>query len=31
MSHAELLQLVEAHDRTANEREASGLAVWAQL
>ena len=31
MSHAELLQLVEAHDRAANERGASGLAVWAAV
>jgi hypothetical protein len=31
MSHPELLQLVGAQDRTANEREASGLAVWAAV
>lgn len=31
MSHAELLQLVEAHDRAANEIEANRLAVWAGL
>lgn len=31
MSHAELLQFVDAHTRAANEREACGLAVWAAV
>lgn len=31
MSRAWLLQLVEAHDRSANEREVSGLADWAAV